>query len=378
MLPAALAQMDARDHEEEFGRYAARLRRRRRKQRAVRLWLPLGALSLFFVVAQVSLYLVVQRSFGLTDITQTYLYETYFWRFSWDTFRSVALESGMSPETMRLFGAVYWIYNVSSLLCIILILFLPLLVRRTAVPVRGPTAFDLFLQLHVFRETLTNFRLSIEKPVERRARRALRRTYLHYAVTPFEGAWLTHPLKQWFEADGVAEDTREVLVALAVFRPGVEACIRERRLLEVVAGALIPVATFAYEACLAEDETYRPERIRATSAEQKARLLTFSQMFEPVVDYYFDVIAPAMDGRDKAKSTRTLSPRPELKLAGYLALTAGGVMMSGVLVLRIPIATGFLAWFAVVFGSLSISLGVKGHQRWRRDYRPELSETEEP
>ena len=115
------------------------------------------------------------------------------------------------------------------------------------------------------------------------------------------------------------------------------------------------LATYLYLTNVHKETSYRSSRSEPTAEEKYCPLVQFATSLNRIqVDWGKKVAIT-----DKiADAASRLTAGVEVRVFVVVGLLAGVVMILGSVIFNIAAATAFLAWFAVVFGSVTIAAGM--------------------
>lgn len=146
-----------------------------------------------------------------------------------------------------------------------------------------------------------------------------------------------------------------MLSALKSFRSKAVYCLRNDYSLLQLANGVNELATFLYLTSVQKETSYRPAQPVTRAEKGFTNLVKFAKALNQIQTK--SEPKPALFGRIR-NAISALTESAEVRLATTIAITAAVVAGAGCVFFRIPVTTAFLAWFSVVFGSLTISLGV--------------------
>jgi hypothetical protein len=335
----------------------------KKRGRAVSGWMTLAerlfAVLLLVVVTELILVRYCYSWLGATQGISEYMWETLVWDFSNDAFWSLCLTNGLPEHNIYLMLLIYYSYFAATFMLFFVFVWIMIKSARRIIRVltidTAETSIATFHDVMCIHKLLINQFHEPRKKVRREAIGLVKSLDLYTTISPLRENWQKKAAFRWFKQNSLSKETIRVLAALKTFRRKALYCLRNDHSLLQLADGVNELATFLYFIAVREETSYRPAQPIPTLEEAVTHLVKFAEALNQIQIQREP--KPALFGRMR-DAVRVLCASEEVRLTTLIAIAAALVAGAGCMFFRIPVTTAFLAWFSVVFGSISISLGV--------------------
>jgi hypothetical protein len=360
--------MISADEKVQYFRHVRRIYRRTRLLAVLFAALPVILLS----TALIELRIVISyATFGIPKDLAQYMVGTFVTRFDSVTFTSLPGAKALPATFLKILLLLYYSYFTFTGLALLLGTFLPITIiaPNGLFRIRRRLGRDreLFYGLTRLHGWLTSLSRRYDARTKRKAIRTVRLLDLPGAISPFYRKWQQSTTRMWFSANPLTSDTVRILGSLKVFLPRAIDCLRRHHDIVKLATAVDALSTFACLASLSREKSYRAAGATWNLQERFRLLLEFA---EKITQLPARAEAPRGLSRRMYEATSNLLDSTladkGIRRAAIVAIFGGIVMVAASMLIGIPIATAFLAWFSVTFGSITISVAI-GSIRSRSD-----------
>ncbi len=321
------------------------------------LQISIGCVLLAFALMQ-----IVRHDFLGVGSRQAldYMLNTNFYSFSATELKIMLFKSINSYSNLPMLLFIYWGYNalaVSFSFCFIIIMIYQMLKIKGYDYKRG-----LYYTNRIMRELHSYIN---ERSVVKRYRlyRLLLSWRLYHTVSPLRSYWFENKTQQWFSLLDIPRDAKVICAALSQFPKSIRYAISSRIDLRPYFNPFEYLEKFFWS--IAERTDSRLGKSEKSQKRVRLRelelLKNFSQEARPlIISAYRDFRASVSEGlRSIIKEyTIRLSGNRLIRVAVTLGIIAAAIMLIGVMVFKIDAKQAFITWFAVMFGSLTLSIGV--------------------
>ncbi len=322
-----------------------------------------GSFIFFSVCILISLFVVTVLGFivqypswfNLNDATTSYMGKTIFYEFSLKELRNILVAESGTADQLNAMVIIYWATHIAGLYFIFLsfrfLIYLEGLKKSSKSYKNGLVIIadiqnkidDYILEPSRFKKIVLTTMISVFRPC--------------LSITPLSPFWYRRELNQWFPTKNLQEDLRDALETLNFFDGALSRAVRyEWRLVEFK-NAMNLLKDFYYSVALRSDPFLKAHTNLSSSTTDEFELLyKFSLAARPLIR---DPKRPRpQKGKSFSLVIRNIILAPVVRNGAILAGIAGFVMTIGVFLFKIDSSQAFLTWFAVAFGSITISFGI--------------------
>ena len=335
----------------------------------------LNPISAMLILAAISIglfYLVNKGQFlNLTEPAKEYLFYTPFTKFSNSEFYYIAQNMSLAI----FFSIVYWVYHVSIALIIPVIYFWFV---KKIVDFIKPDFRNMLVAADKI-ETIISRQLRIPS-ISNRAKLLIQIRFLklHQLISPIKSNIDSFPTMQWFNISSIDKDSLILVEALIPFKKSVSKAVLSNENLLIYLDSFHLLRKFILEVAWRVDEYF----INITDSKSNHKYTEFE-----LLQQFTNSAKKAIQTTNNFETKPSFAIRQMrivnnflnfkiIKIAIYLSLFAGLIMIVGVLIFKIDHKSAFLNWFIVSFSFISLSTIVDfiTHNNKRESIKNQTSE----
>lgn len=209
----------------------------------------------------------------------------------------------------------------------------------------------------------------------RRLLRALSSWLLGEAISPFGPDWKKSPEKQWFQTLHLPREAREIPIVAWRFPVAITQAVRHKQEIEGFLEPLAILEDFFWSVAKRTEPRLRKKggQLQANESSEADLLRAFMRTARPLI---ISAFRTAHGAKGESRSSRivthivSIASSSLVKGAITVAVIAAVVMCIGVLLFKVEVKQAFLTWFAVAFGSITLSVGITS-VRLKKESKPE-------
>ncbi len=359
--------LDERSKYFEYLRKQPRVRRSRLSAYVRRAVIFAAVQGILNALIEAALWAVRDSWLGIPQPVQKYMLDYGIWRFSYDAFRALAQDCGLTQPQVLLLGSVYYGYWV--LWALMLAVSVGFIVNEARLLFndawrrrerrshhRNRRAFWRVMSLH---SCLDQLSYQPRRSERRRAIGLIKSIHPYKIVSPLREGWQADPAHRWFQQNQLTKQTIRTLAALKAFRKKALYCVRNDQNVARLAAAVSELGTFLYVASLDGETEYRLPKRTPGAREAGVALARFADTLNQIQvkrEAKPTLSRRMVDGVSSMCASRSVRP------IIAIAVSSAAIIGVGSLLFKVPASTAFLTWVSTVFGSalLGIALTVPG------------------